>query len=48
METDKYIEVTDGDLIPAKQTRQAQIEMCNVNVKSFIDALYNMLLALDL
>ena len=48
METDKYVKVTDVNLVTVKQTGQVQIEMCDNNGKPFIDTLYNVLLAPDL
>ena len=46
-DTDKYIEVTDGNHVTAKQKGQVQIQMCNDNGKISIATLYNVLLALD-
>ena len=43
MEKNKYIEVSDGYLVTAKQTGEAQIKMCDNNVKPFIAMLYNVL-----
>ena len=43
VETNKYIEVSDGHLVTAKQTGEAQIKMCDNNVKPFIAMLYNVL-----
>ena len=37
VETDKYIEVTYGHLIRAKQTREVQIKIRDNNGKYFID-----------
>ena len=48
VETDKYIEVTDGHFVTAKQTRKVQIKMCDYNGKPFIAKLYNILFAPDL
>ena len=48
METDKYIEVADGHFVTEKQTREAEIKMCDKNGKPFIDVLYNVLFATDL
>ena len=48
METDKYIEVEDGNFVTAKQTGEVQIKMCGNNSKPFITLLYNVLLAPDL
>ena len=45
---DKYIEVADGHHVTAKQKVQVQIQMCNVNGKSFIATLYKVLLEPDL
>ena len=47
-DTDKYIEVTDGHHVTAKQKGQVQIQMCDNNRKSFIATLYNVILAPDL
>ena len=47
-DTDKYIEVTDGHHVTAKQKGQVQIQMCDNNGKSFIATLYNVILAPDL
>ena len=47
-DTDKYIEVTDGHHVMAKQKGQVRIQMCNNNGKTFIATLYNVLLAPDL
>ena len=46
--TDKYIEVTDGHHVTAKQNGQVQIQMCDDNGKPFIATLHNVLLAPDL
>ena len=43
METDKYIEVTDGNFVTTKQTGKAQINMCGDTGKPFILTLYNVL-----
>ena len=48
METDKYIEVADGNFITVKETGQVQITMCGDNGKPFVDSLYNILFAPDL
>ena len=48
VETDKYIEVADGNFIKVKQTGKFQTEMCDDNENSFIDKSYNFLLAPDL
>ena len=34
METDKYIEVADGNFVTEKQTREVQIKMCDGNGKT--------------
>ena len=47
-DTDKYIEVSDGHHVTAKQKGQVQIKMCNNNGKPFIAILHNVLLSLDL
>ena len=47
-DTDKYIEVTDGHHVTAKQKGQVQIQMCDDNGNSFITTLYNVILAPDL
>ena len=47
-DTDKYIEVADGNNVTAKQKGQLQIQMCDDNGKTFIAKLYNVLLAPDL
>ena len=46
--TDKYIEVTGGHHVTAKQKGQVRIKMCDDNGKTFIATLYNVLLAPDL
>ena len=48
VETDKYIEVTDGHFVTANQTREVQIKMCDCNGKPFFATLYNILFAPDL
>ena len=48
METDKYIEVADGNFFTAKQTGQVQIKIRDNNGKPFIATLYNVLFAPDL
>ena len=48
METDKYIEVSYGHFVTAKQMGEVQIKMCDDNGKSFISTLYNVILAPDL
>ena len=45
METDKYIEVADGNLVILKQTGEVQIIMHENNWKPFIATLYNVLFA---
>ena len=45
---DKYIEVTDGHHITAKQKWQAGIKICDVNRDIFIATFKNVLLAPDL
>ena len=47
-ETDKFIEVTDGNHVTEKQKGQVRIQMCDDNRKTFIATLYNVLLAPDL
>ena len=47
-DTDKYIEVADGNYVTAKQKGQVQIRMCNNNRYPFIAKLHNILLAPDL
>ena len=47
-DTDKYIEVTDGNHVTEQQKRQAQIKMCDGNGDTFIATLHNVLLALDI
>ena len=47
-DTDKYIEVADGNLVTAKQKGQVRIQMLDDNRKTFIATLYNVLLAPDL
>ena len=47
-DTDKYIEVADGHHVTAKQKGQVRIKMCDVNGKTFIATLHNVLLAPDL
>ena len=48
VETDKYIECSDGHFVTAKQTRQVQIEIGDDNGKPFIAMLFNVILAIDL
>ena len=45
VETDKYVQVSDGNLFTAKQTGEVQIKMRYDNIKPFIATLYNVLLA---
>ena len=45
VETDKYIEVADVNLVTAKQTGEIQMKICDDNGKPFISALYNELFA---
>ena len=47
LEKDKYIELSDGHFVTAKQTGQVQIEIFVNNEKLFIDMLYSLLLAPD-
>ena len=47
-DTDKYIEVTYGHYVTAKQKGQVQIKMCDNNRDPFIVTLYNVPLAPDL
>ena len=47
-EADKYIQVSDGDFVIAKQTGEYQIKINDNNRKIFIATLYNILFALDL
>ena len=44
-DTDKHIEVADGNHVTAKQKGQVQIKMCDNNGDPFIAALHNILLA---
>ena len=46
-EANKYIEVSDGNLVTAKQTGEAQIKMCENNGKPFIAMLYNLIFVPD-
>ena len=48
VETDKYIEVVDGHIFTAKQTREVDIKMRDDNGKPFIVTLYNVPFAPDL
>ena len=45
---DKYIEVTEGHPVTAKQKGQVRIQMCDDNGKPFIATLHNILLAPEL
>ena len=47
-DTDKYIEVTDGNQVTVKQKGQARIKILDDNGKPFIETLHNVLLAPDL
>ena len=47
-DTDKCIEVADGNHVTAKQKGSVQIQMCDNKRKKFIATLYNVLLAPDL
>ena len=47
-DTDKYIEVADGNYFTAKKKYQIQIKMCDNNGDPFIAALHNVILAPDL
>ena len=47
VQTDKYIEVSDGIFFTSKQTGEVQIEMRDNNGKPYITKLYNVLLAPD-
>ena len=47
LETDKYIEFSDGHFVTAKQRGEVQIKMGYDNGKLFIARLYNILLAPD-
>ena len=47
-DTDKNIEVADGNHVRTKQKGQVRIEMCHDNGDSFITTLHNILLAPDL
>ena len=46
--TDKYIEVSVGHIVTAKQKGQVQIKKSDKNGNSFIATLHNILLAPDL
>ena len=47
-DTDKFVEVADGNHVTAKQKGSGCIQMCNDNGKKFVATLYNVLLAPDL
>ena len=47
-DTDKFIEVTDGHHVTAKQKGSVRIQMFDDNGKTFFATLYNVLLAPDL
>ena len=47
-DTDKYIEVTDGHNVTAKQKGQVRRQMCNDNGKTLIATLQNVLSAPEL
>ena len=42
-DTDKFIEVADGDHVTAKQKGSVRIQMCDDNGKTFLATLYNVL-----
>ena len=44
-DTDKHIEVVDGNHVMAKQKRQVSIKMCNKNGDTFIAIFHNIILA---
>ena len=46
--TDKYIEVSDGHHVTAKQKGQVRTKKCDDNGKPFIATLHNVILAPDL
>ena len=46
-DTDKYVEVADGHHVTAKQKGSLRIQMFDVNGKTFVATLYNVLLAPD-
>ena len=48
VETDKYIEVVDGNFVTAKKTGEIQIKMFDNNGRPLIATLYNVLFAPDL
>ena len=47
-DTDKFIEVADGNHVTAKQKGSVRIQMCDDNGKTLFTTLYNVLLAPDL
>ena len=47
-DTDKYIEVSDGHQVTAKQKVKVQIKMCSNNRDPVVATLHNILLAPDL
>ena len=47
-DTDKFIEVTDGHHVTAKQKGSVRIQMCNDNGKIFVATSYNVLLETEL
>ena len=47
-DTDKYIEVADGNHVTAKQKSQVRMQICDDNGKTFIATLYNVPLSPDL
>ena len=47
-DTDKFIEVADGNHVTAKQKGSVRIQMCDNNGKTLVATLYNVLLAPDL
>ena len=47
-DTDKFIEVADRNHVTAKQKGLVRIQMCDDNRKTFVAALYNVLLSPDL
>ena len=48
VETDKYIEFSDGNFVTEKETGEVQIKMCDNNGKPSIATFYNVLFAPDL
>ena len=44
-DTDKHVEVAEGNHVTAKQKGQIQIKMCDNNRYTFITTLHNILLA---